>query len=76
MEENENVFNDFLKNHLDDPKYKNKFVVFVNGKLQDTGNVRSALAKKMYDQFGNVNMYVGKITDRIETVRISTPEFN
>ena len=75
-EENENAFNDFLKDHLDDPKYKNKFVAFVNGRFQDTGDTESALVNKMYEQFGDVYMYVGKITDQVETFLIDTPEFN
>lgn len=73
--ENENAFNAFLKDHLDDPFYKNKFVAFVNGKLQDIGDTESGLVNKMYEQFGDGYMYVGKITDEVETGLIDTPEF-
>ena len=72
---NEIAFNEFLKTHLNDPKYKNKFVAFVNGKLQDVGNKKNALIEKIYDKFGNVDMYVDRVTHQKEIILIDTPEF-
>ncbi len=74
--ENKNAFEDFLRAHLDDPAYKNKFIAFVNGKFQAVGDKRNALIDEMYDKFGNVDMYVDKVTDHKQVILIDTPEFN
>ena len=67
---------DFVKINLNNSEYKNHFVAFVNGKFQGVGDKRNALIGKMYDKFGNVDMYVDKVTDEKEIVIIDTPEFN
>ncbi len=74
--ENKKAFDDFVKIHLNDLEYKNKFVAFVNGEFQSIGDKRNALIEKMYDEFGNVPMYVDKITDQKQIILIDTPEFN
>ena len=74
--ENKNAFTDFVQTNLDNPKFKNKFVAFVNGIFQDVGDKRNALIEKMYDKFGNVDMYVDKITAQKKVILIDTPEFN
>ena len=73
---NKNAFDDFIKTNLDNPKFKNKFVAFVNGKFQDIGDKRNALIEKMYNEFGNVDMYVDKVTDQRKVILIDTPKFN
>lgn len=73
--ENKDAFEDFARNNLNNPQFKNKFVAFVNGKFQDAGDKKNVLIKKMYDEFGNVDMYVHKITDQRKIVLIDTPEF-
>ena len=72
---NKNAFDNFANVHLNDLEYKNKFVAFVNGTFQDVGDKKNALIKKMYDKFGNVDMYVHKITDQRKIILIDTPEF-
>ena len=74
--ENKNSFNDFVNTNLNNPQFKNKFVAFVDGKFQDSGDKRNALIDKMYDKFGNVDMYVDKVTDQKKVILIDTPEFN
>ncbi len=74
--ENKNAFEDFVKTNLNNPKFKNKIVAFVHRKFQDVGDKRNALIEKMYDQFGNVNMYVDKVTDQKKVILIDTPEFH
>ncbi len=73
---NKKAFEDFVKINLNNSEYKNHFVAFVNGKFQGVGDKRNALIGKMYDKFGNVDMYVDKVTDEKEIVIIDTPEFN
>ena len=72
--ENKIAFYDFKENNLENPRFKDKFVAFVNGKFQDVGDKENALIGKMYDKFGSVPMYVGKITDKKEFVFIATLE--
>lgn len=72
---NKNAFEDFIKTNLCNPQFKNKFVAFVNGEFQDVEDKQNILIKKMYNKFGNVDMYVGKITDKKEIALIDTPEF-
>ncbi len=73
---NKNAFEDFVKTNLENPQFKNKFVAFVDGEFQNSGDKRNALIEKMYDKFGNVDMYVDKVTDQKKVVLIDTPEFN
>lgn len=73
---NKKAFEDFIQVHLDDIKVKNRFVAFVNGEFQDSDDIKNVLIKKMYDRFGNIDMYVEKISDYEKTILIDTPEFN
>ena len=70
---NKKAFEDFVKINLNSSEYKNRFVAFVNGKFQGVGDKRNTLIGKMYDKFGNVDMYVDKVTDEKEIVLIDTP---
>ena len=74
--ENKNAFENFVKTNLDNPEFKNKFVAFVNGEFQDLSDKRNALIEKIYDKFGNVDMYVDQVTDQKKVILIDTPEFN
>ena len=73
--ENKNAFEAFTKINLNNLQYKDKFVAFVNGEFQGISNKKNALIEKMYDKFGNVDMYVDKITDQREIILMDTPEF-
>lgn len=68
------AFTQFLQENLHNPKYMNKYVAFVNGIFQDYGGRRNKLVHEMYQKFGNVRMYVGKITSERVMKRIDTPE--
>ena len=73
---NKNAFENFVNTNLHNPQFKDKFVAFVNGEFQDVGDKRNMLIEKTYDKFGNVDMYVGKVTDQKKIILIDTPEFN
>ena len=72
---NEAAFNKFKLDHIDDPKFKNKFVAFVHGSFQDSDDAPNTLIQNMYDKFGNVPMYVDKITNSKKIIRLRTPRF-
>lgn len=66
------VFNNFVKEHIDDPNFKDKYIAIVNGKFEDVGDERIPLIKKIYAKFGKVDMYVGKVTNKKRIVMIDT----
>jgi len=72
--ENRKAFGDFVKAHLDDPELKDRFVAFVNGEFQGAGDAENALIEKIYGAFGNVDMYVGRVSNHRKTVLIDTYE--
>ncbi len=71
---NKNAFKQFLCENLNNPKYKNKYLAFVNGIFQDYGDKRTKLVHTMYQKFGNVKMYVGKVTSEKTKGIIDSPE--
>ncbi len=72
---NKKAFEDFVEMHLDNPEYADKYAVFVDGCFQKHGINQIDLVKEMYDKFGNIEMYVGKISSSKTTIIMDTPEF-
>ena len=72
--DNEESFEQFLQENINNPQYKDKFVAFVNGTFQDVDEVENRLVKKMHEKFGNVEMFVGKVTSETDSHIIDTPE--
>ncbi len=72
---NKRAFEDFIQTHLQNPEYVGKYVVFVDGHFQKHGIDKIALVKEMYDKFGNIEMYIAKISSPKTTIVIDTPEF-
>lgn len=73
--ENEQAYDLFVRNNSDDVTLQGKYVVFVNGKLEETGDSKIELIKKMYDKHGNIEMYVGRTSGEKDKCIIDTPEF-
>ena len=61
---NKNAFDAFVKTHLQNPEYVDKYAVFVDGHFQKCGVDMIALAKEIYEKFGNVEMHIGKISSQ------------
>lgn len=72
--DNEESFEQFLRENINNPQYKDKFVAFVNGTFQDVGEAENKLVAKMHEKFGNVEMFIGKITLETDSHAIDTPE--
>ena len=72
---NEIAFKSFVKDNLNNSEFKNRFVVFVHGEFQGVSDDKGELVKKMYDKFGNVVMYVGRVTDKKNIVLLDTLDF-
>lgn len=70
----ETAFEQFKEKNLYNSKYVDKYVVFVDGVLQDVGNNEVELVKKMHEKFGNIDMYVGKVSQKIRSGMIESPE--
>jgi hypothetical protein len=71
---NELAFKQFQENNASNPEYYDKYVAFVNGVLQDKDSVKTDLVKRMYEQFGNVEMYVGNMTRKLLRGVLESPE--
>lgn len=72
---NKSAFEDFIKLHLQNPEYAGKYAVFVDGHFQKCGIDKIALVKEIYDEFGNIEMHIGKISSPKTTIVIDTSEF-
>ena len=72
---NKRAFEDFVKTHLQNPEYAGKYAVFIDGHFQKYGVDKITLVKEMYDKFGNIEMYIDKISSLKTTIVIDTPEF-
>ena len=70
------AFKKFVKNNYRNPEYADKCVVFVHGNLYDVGDAEVELVKKVYQNVGNVAMYVGSVSDEIQTEVIESPELH
>lgn len=68
------AFNEFIKNNRHNPEYIDKYVVFVHGSLYGVGNTEVELIKKVYQNIGNVDMYVGNVSKKTQTELIESPE--
>ncbi len=74
-ETNKTAFEKFLKENINNPKYRNKYVGFVNGNIEDyVSSSEGDLIRKIYNKYGNVEMYVGKISEIQDIWVIDMPE--
>ena len=71
----EDAFKTFKAEYINDPKFRDKFVAFVNGKFQDIGDDELELIEAMNDKFGDVEMFVGMISKHENIERLHTPRF-
>ena len=74
IEINKTAFKNFVKDNLYNPKFRSKYVVFVDGVRQDVGNAKIELVKKTYAKFGNVPMYVGQVSQARRSEVIKSPK--
>ena len=68
------AFKKFAAANKDDPEYAGRYVVFVHGILQAVGDSEIELVRRMYKQFGNVDMHVGRVSEYNRIVCINSPE--
>lgn len=74
FELSKSAFDEFFKNNRHNPEYIDKYVVFVYGRLYGIGNTEVELIKKVYQNIGNVAMYVGNVSRKTQTELIESPE--
>jgi hypothetical protein len=56
-------------------QYAGRYVAFMGGQVVDSDWDRSALARRFYEQHGNVPVCIAKVSKNQETIRIATPFF-
>ena len=71
---NKIAFEKFAKDNMHNPEYSNKYAVFVDGCLYDVGDTEMDLVKKIYEKCGNIYMYVGNVSQKMQTGLIESPE--
>jgi len=59
---------------LSDPAYLNKYVAVVDGKVVDSDYDDSVLAERVYEGFGYIPLFIGKITRQKRVVELPSPE--
>ena len=74
FEKSKAAFEKFVKNEADNPKYYGKYIVFVDGNKYDVGDTEIELIKKVYQNIGNTDMYVGRISQEIPIRSIKSPK--
>ena len=57
-----NAFKKFVNENADNPKYKDRYVIFVDGKLEVIGNSEIDLIHDVYAKYGNIPVCAGQIT--------------
>lgn len=55
------IFKELKPQLMKQPKYVGKYVAIVKGKMEGVGENKNQLAKEMYQNFGNVEMFIGKV---------------
>lgn len=58
---NRKAFEAFVDQHKEDARFKHKYVAFVHGKYRGSDPSMTPLVHRMYDEFGNVEMYVDRV---------------
>ena len=71
---NKDAFENFVKNNVHNPQFSGKYVVFVDGCLQGVSDTEIDLVKKIYKKFGNIEMYVGCVSQNMQIELIESPE--
>ena len=72
--DNKIAFKKFVQDNLHNPEFSNKYVIFAYGHFQDVGDDEFNLVDKIYKKFGNIDMYVGRVSQKIRIERIESSE--
>jgi len=67
------IFTELKPQLMKQPKYIGKYVAIVKGKMEGVGENKNQLAKEMYQNFGNVEMFVGKVESKRSIGMIKSP---
>jgi hypothetical protein len=57
-------------------QYAGRYVAFYQGRVVDSDTDRAVLARRFYQEYGNVPVCIMKVSDQEETIRITTPFFH
>lgn len=68
------MFEELKPKLMSNPQYYEKYVAIVDGVLQDSDDSESELVKRMLKKFSNCEMYIGKITSKLQRGMIESPE--
>ena len=71
FEQEKEVFESLLPELLN--RYKGKYVVIHNKKPVLFGKDKVNLAKKAYQKFGYIPLYIGLVDEKLETIHLRSP---
>ena len=74
VNKNRDAYDIFVNSNLHNPKYQDKYVVFVNEELYDVADNEVELVKRVHNNYGNIDMFVGKVSDKKTIGMIESPE--
>ena len=59
-DKNQQAYELFIKNNPNAGTLEKKYVAFVNGKLEEFGDSERELFIKIYDKYGDIDMWLGR----------------
>jgi len=63
FEKDKKVFGQLKAQFLKEGKYVDQYIAIVHEKLEGVGDDNAKLVREMYDKFGYIPLYVGKVTE-------------
>ncbi len=76
LKTDKDIFKELLPQLISQPKYAGKFIAIIKGQIEGVDTEKIGLVKKMYGKFGNIKMYVGKVSSEDRVRIIDSPEIN
>ncbi|MEM3549535.1 MAG: hypothetical protein QXN87_04855 [Candidatus Bathyarchaeia archaeon] len=74
VEEEREAFQKVRDKLVQDPSYRGKYVAFFQGALVGCEDDKGKLAKSVYEKYGYVPIYIGRVTTRERHVEVPSPE--
>ena len=70
---NVNAYETFLKTNIHNSSYRDKYLVFIHGILCGSSESKIDLKKKIRKQYGNIDMYIGHVSDNQPIYEVLSP---
>lgn len=68
------AFREMKAELLENPKYRDRFVAIHGGRVVDVDEDRRALARRVYERYGYVPIYMGRVEAAERILEVPSPE--